>query len=173
MTAREDFRAAVRSAATYRSSDLGGPGTAGYLLAETQFDAIFEAGEAYRHDQRQPAPGATEATALIDALNEAAQASRSGLLLCDVTAIMDAAVEYGSVRERKVLLSLAADLEAEALTMRRDLSKSALRHAAQLAQNRAESHHTDAERAGPVSVDPGSVSVDSGAADDCLEAGPQ
>ena len=46
-SAREDFRTAVREAATYRSSDLGGPGTAGYLLAETQFAAIFEAAEAY------------------------------------------------------------------------------------------------------------------------------
>jgi hypothetical protein len=42
---RERFRQAVRDAATYRSEDLGGEGTCGYLLSEDRFDAIFAAGD--------------------------------------------------------------------------------------------------------------------------------
>lgn len=44
MTAREDFRAAVRSAATYAADE----GTQGWLLTEAQFAAIDAAGDEYR-----------------------------------------------------------------------------------------------------------------------------
>ena len=42
---RDRFERAVREAATYRSEDLGGEGTCGYLLSEDRFDAIFAAGD--------------------------------------------------------------------------------------------------------------------------------
>ena len=44
---RDRFERAVRDAATYRSEDLGGEGTCGWLLSEAQFAAIFAAGDEY------------------------------------------------------------------------------------------------------------------------------
>lgn len=44
---RDQFVRAVREAATYRSEDLGGEGTSGYLLSEEQFAVIFAAGDEY------------------------------------------------------------------------------------------------------------------------------
>ena len=46
MTAREDFLAAVREAATYSADE----GTQGWLLTEAQFAAIDRAADAYRSD---------------------------------------------------------------------------------------------------------------------------
>jgi len=45
VTPQDRFRAAVRDAATYRSEDLGGEGTCGYLLSEVQFARIFAAAD--------------------------------------------------------------------------------------------------------------------------------
>ena len=42
-TPRDRFEQAVREAATYRSQDLGGEGTCGWLLSESQFAAIMAA----------------------------------------------------------------------------------------------------------------------------------
>lgn len=57
---------------------------------------------------------------------------------------------------REALLSLAAELEAEALTMRRDLSKSALQHAAGMARRAATGAPGAPETVAPVAQDPGS-----------------
>jgi hypothetical protein len=44
---RAQFEACVRQAATYRSEDLGGEGTCGYLLAEDRIAAIVAAADQY------------------------------------------------------------------------------------------------------------------------------
>ena len=46
-TPRDRFEQAVREAATYRSQDLGGEGTCGWLLSEGQFAAVFAAADEY------------------------------------------------------------------------------------------------------------------------------
>ena len=51
---RDRFERAVRDAATYRSEDLGGEGTCGWLLSEAQFAAIFAAGDAFAAAARPP-----------------------------------------------------------------------------------------------------------------------
>lgn len=78
--------------------------------------------------------GATEAPALIDALNEAAQASTSGLRLSDAAAIMQGAVAY----KREALLSLAAELEELASRAQYGLTEVALLRAADVARERAQ-----------------------------------
>ena len=82
MTAREDFLAAVREAATYSADE----GTQGWLLTEAQFSAIDRAGDAYA---------------------------------------------------AAVLLSLAAAFDDMAGGMRRDVTGSAFRYAANMARERA------------------------------------
>ena len=47
LTLRDRFERAVRDAATYRSEDLGGEGTCGWLLSEAQFAAIGKAADRY------------------------------------------------------------------------------------------------------------------------------
>ena len=47
VTPRDRFEQAVREAATYRSGDLGGEGTCGWLLSEAQFSAVFAAADTY------------------------------------------------------------------------------------------------------------------------------
>ena len=54
LTLRDRFERAVRDAATYRSEDLGGEGTCGWLLSEAQFAAIFAAGDAFAAAARPP-----------------------------------------------------------------------------------------------------------------------
>ena len=56
--------------------------------------------------------------------------------------------------------------------LRANVIEPTLKDAAEMARRAAESHRTDAESATPVSRDAGSVLSDSGAADDCMEAGP-
>jgi hypothetical protein len=46
-TPHDRFERAVRDAATYRSEDLGGEGTCGWLLSEAQFAAIGNAADRY------------------------------------------------------------------------------------------------------------------------------
>ena len=81
---------------------------------------------------------------------------------------------------RDALLSLAAELEAEAdvIGPRRavgEVTRSALRRAANLARERAGGKPESAADSGPQSSDtrrPGTVLSDPGAADTCMEAGP-
>ena len=47
LSPRDRFERAVRDAATYRSEDLGGEGTCGWLLSEAQFAAIGKAADRY------------------------------------------------------------------------------------------------------------------------------
>ena len=47
LSPRDRFERAVRDAATYRSEDLGGEGTCGWLLSEAQFAAIGNAADRY------------------------------------------------------------------------------------------------------------------------------
>ena len=47
LSPRDRFQAAVREAATYRSEDLGGECTCGWLLSEAQFSAVFAAADVY------------------------------------------------------------------------------------------------------------------------------
>ena len=135
MTAREDFRAAVREAATYAADE----GTQGWLLTEAQFAAIDTAGERIS------------------------------------SAAWSAAWDEG---RRHALRSLAADLDAESRYPGQHVAVcAAFRRAARMARKRAREAPGGTTGSGLVSS--GSPSPDvsaqgvSGAADTCMEAGPQ
>ena len=120
MTAREDFRAAVREAER-----------SGCLFTEGQFRAIFRAGDAY-------------VTAALLAFAD--RLDRIWAVACAATA-----------SER----------------LRANIIEPTLKDAAEMARREAESHRTDAERAGSVAQDARSGLGRLRAADDRLEAGPE